>query len=183
MKVVMFVLASTALVAAPALAQATSSATPAQPATTAPANPPSVAAGAAVYDASGAQVGTIDSVSGGNAVVSTGSVKAALPMTSFAKGDKGLVISMSKADLEAAVSKATKPAEIAVGTPVNDQSGGKVGTVAAVAGDLVTVATANSKAQLPKSAFAQGPNGLVIAMTATQLDVAAKAAGGGKTGG
>jgi hypothetical protein len=55
-------------------------------------------------------------------------------------------------------------------------NGAPVGKVDAVAGDMVTVATANTKAQLPKTAFAQGPNGLVIGMTAEQLDAAAKAA-------
>lgn len=179
MKFVLLALASTALMAAPALAQATSSAASAQPAGTTPTNSAAVTTGASVFDTSGAQVGTIDSVSGGNAVVSTGSVKAALPVTSFAKGDKGLVISMTKADLEAAVNKASKPTEITVGSVVNDQNGGKVGTVAAVAGDLVTVATTNSKVQLPKTAFAQGPNGLVIGMTAAQLEAAAKSAAAG----
>jgi hypothetical protein len=46
---------------------------------------------------------------------------------------------------------------------------------------MVTVATANTKAQLPKTAFAQGANGLVIGMTAEQLDAAAKAAASGPT--
>jgi hypothetical protein len=58
-----------------------------------------------------------------------------------------------------------------------------VGKVDAVSGDLVTVATANSKAQLPRTAFAQGPNGLVIGMTAAQLDAAAKAAATSQSGG
>jgi len=48
---------------------------------------------------------------------------------------------------------------------------------------MVTVATANTKVQLPKTAFAQGQNGLVIGMTADQLDAAAKAATAPKTSG
>jgi hypothetical protein len=47
----------------------------------------------------------------------------------------------------------------------------------------VTVATATTKAQLPKTAFAQGANGLMIGMTATELEAAVKNAGGGKTSG
>lgn len=181
MKTLMLALAGTALAAAPALAQDAPSSAPAAAATAAPTAGPNVTVGASVVDTSGAAVGTIASVSGANAVISTGTSKASIPVASFAQGDKGLVIAMTKADLEAAVSKASKPAEIAVGTPVSDQAGGSVGKVAAVAGDLVTVQTASSKAQLPKTAFAQGPSGLVIAMTATQLDAAAKAAGGSNT--
>ncbi len=212
MKYLAFALAGTALAAAPLLAQAvpatpdsslsqvpaTSSASPGQQApATAPAGKPDVAAGAQVSDAQGGAVGTIESVSGGNAVVSTGTAKAALPLSAFAQGPNGLIIGMTKAELEAAIAKASggastasasaatsAPASIAVGAPVSDTKGGKVGTVAAVSGNLVTVATANTKVQLPKSAFGQGASGLVIAMTATELEAAAKAAGvPGKGGG
>ena len=68
----------------------------------------------------------------------------------------------------------------AVGDTVNDPQGAKVGTVTATNGDLVTVSTPNAKAQLPKKAFARADSGLVIGMTAAQLEAAAKAAGGGK---
>lgn len=153
-----------------------------------------VTVGAQVADAQGGAVGTIESVSGGNAVLSTGTAKATLPVTAFAQGANGLVIGMTKAEVEAAVAKAaggaqtasstgaaggataTGPASITVGAQVNDTKGGKVGTVEAVSGDLVTVATANIKAQLPKAAFAQGANGLMIAMTASELEAAAKSA-------
>jgi rRNA processing protein Gar1 len=158
------------------------SATPAPAAAAAPATP-NVAVGASVVDQSGAPVGTIESVTGGNAVISTGTAKAAVPASSFAQGPNGLVIGITKADLEAQVSKASTPQQIAAGMAVSDAQGGAVGKVDAVSGDLVTVATANAKAQLPKSAFAQGANGLVIGMTAAQLEAAAKAAGGTPTQG
>ena len=163
-------LAGVALVATPLLAQAPQAAAAPAAAT------PNVTVGATVSDASGASVGTIEAVANGTATVSTGAAKAALPLASFAQGPNGLAIGMTKAQLEAAVAQAA-PTTIAVGTIVNDSKGGKVGTVEAVSGDMVTVATANSKAQLPKSAFAQSPNGLVIGMTAGELDAAAKAAG------
>jgi len=47
----------------------------------------------------------VDSVRGKNAVVSAGSVKAQVPISSFAKNDKGLVIAMTKAEIEAAAKK------------------------------------------------------------------------------
>ena len=51
-----------------------------------------VKAGVSVYDQNGGVVGKVDSVSSKGAVVNTGKVKAAIPVSSFAKNDKGLVI-------------------------------------------------------------------------------------------
>lgn len=171
MKYFLLALAGSTALAAPAFAQAA----PAPATAPAPAAA-SVTAGANVVDTTGAPVGTIESVSGANAVLSTGTVKASIPVASFAKGANGLVIGITKADLEAKVQAATKPTEITAGMAVSGPNGAAVGKVDAVNGDMITVATANSKAQLPKTAFAQGPNGLVIGMTADQLDAAAKAA-------
>jgi len=70
-----------------------------------------IKAGASVYDAKGGLVGKIDSVSSKGAVIDTGTVKATIPSSSFAKGDKGLVFGMSKAELEAAAKKTEKPAK------------------------------------------------------------------------
>lgn len=181
MKYLVLALAGSAGLALPAFAQATPAAAPAAATAPAPATA-AVTAGATVVDTTGAAVGTIESVSGANAVLSTGTVKAAIPVASFAKGPNGLVVGITKADLEAKVAAATKPVDIAVGMAVSGPGGAAVGKVDSVNGELVTVATANSKAQLPKTAFAQGPNGLVIGMTAEQIDAATKAAAP-KTGG
>lgn len=181
MKYLALALAGAAFAAAPVLAQTaatTTTTTTAQPAA-APSAAASVVAGAAVSDTTGAPVGTIESVSGGNAVLSTGVAKASIPVASFAKGPNGLIVGITKADLEAKVAQATTPQQITAGMAVSGPQGVAVGKVEAVTGDLVTVATANAKAQLPKTAFAQGPNGLVIGLTAEQLDAAAKAAGAG----
>ena len=67
-----------------------------------PATAADVKKGAAVYDQKGGSVGTIESVSAKGAVVSTGKVRVPIPVSSFARNDKGLVISMTKAELEAA---------------------------------------------------------------------------------
>lgn len=201
MKYIAFALAGSALIAAPSFAQTSAPAPAPAPAAAAAPATPNVTVGAQVADASGGAVGTIESVSGGNAVLSTGTAKATLPVTAFAQGPNGLVIGMTKADVEAAVAKAgggaqsassaatgstsaasgtqtaaTTPASITVGATVSDPKGGVVGKVEAVSGNLVTVATANAKAQLPKTAFAQNENGLVIGMTASELEAAAKSA-------
>jgi preprotein translocase subunit YajC len=64
-------------------------------------------AGAAVVDTQGGAVGTIESVDAEGAVVSTGTVRAKLPLSSFGRNDRGLVISLTRAQLEAAASAQT----------------------------------------------------------------------------
>ena len=141
-----------------------------------------VTAGAAVLDAAGGPVGTVASVTGDAAIVDTGTVKVGIPTASFAQSDKGLHISMTKAELEAAANGAKAGAQqdlaasLTPGTAVADQSGGAVGKVDAVEGEFVVVATPTTKVKLPKTAFAKGPNGLVIGMTLAQLEAAAKGA-------
>jgi hypothetical protein len=176
MKYLVLALAGSAIMASPAFAQATTQSAPAAASTAA-----DVTVGANVVDSKGQPVGTIESVTGGNAVLSTGTAKASIPTSAFAKGPNGLVVGISKAELEAQVAQASKPSQITVGMAVSGPAGAPVGKVEAVSGDMVTVATANTKAQLPKTAFAQGANGLVIGMTAEQLDAAAKAAASGPT--
>ena len=90
---------------APAMAQ--DAAAPAAP--EAPAAQAATAkAGDTVYDTAGEVVATIESIEGQNAVISTGSAKATVPLSSFASGPKGPTISMTKAQLEAAISSAAK---------------------------------------------------------------------------
>jgi hypothetical protein len=62
--------------------------------------------GAAIKDPAGATVGTIKSVSGENVVISTAKGSAQIPAASVGKSDKGLVIALAKADLEAKISAA-----------------------------------------------------------------------------
>lgn len=139
-----------------------------------------VTAGAAVSDAKGGAVGTIASVTGDVAVIDTGTVKASVPTSAFAQSDKGLLIGMTKAELEAAAQGASAQAQqqflasLAPGTAVTDQNGGAVGTIETIEGDMVTIATPNAKAKLPKTAIAQGPNGPIIGMTQAQLEAAVK---------
>jgi len=60
-----------------------------------------VKAGVSVYDQTGALVGKIDSKKGDSAIVNTGKARAEIALSSFGKNDKGLVISVTKADIEA----------------------------------------------------------------------------------
>jgi len=141
-----------------------------------------VTVGATVSDPSGNPVGTIEQVNGDLAVLSTGTNKVSLPLSSFGAGAKGPVIAMTRAEVDtaasgaAAAAKADLVAQLSKGAAVTDPTGAKVGTVEAVEGEFATIATATTKVRLPLSAFAKGANGPMIAMTAAQLDAAAKSA-------
>jgi len=171
-------IASAALLATGAQAQTQTA--PAATATTSSAS--KVTTGATVTDTAGGTVGTIKSVDGEFAVLSTGTVEVRLPLSSFAAGASGPVIGLTKAQVESAASGATAErkakldAQIAAGTTVYDQSGGTVGKIESVESGFATVATTKNKVKLPTSAFAAGNDGPVIGMTAAQLDAAAAAA-------
>lgn len=64
-----------------------------------------VKAGVPVFDQKGGVVGKVETVSAKGAVVSTGKAQAMVPVSSFGKNDKGLVISMTKAELDATAAK------------------------------------------------------------------------------
>lgn len=64
-----------------------------------------VKAGATVSDSSGNSVGKIESVNAKGAVLNTGKVKVTIPLSSLAKGEKGLLIGMTKSEIEAAAKK------------------------------------------------------------------------------
>lgn len=65
-----------------------------------------VTAGASVKDTSGSAVGTIKSVEGQFALLDTSKVQVRLPLTAFAAQGDGLVIGMTKAQLESAAAEA-----------------------------------------------------------------------------
>jgi hypothetical protein len=180
---ILMLMSGVALLGTPVLAQTAPDAAAAPTATPAPAATPGagVTAGAKVVDTTGADVGTIESVANGNAILSTGTAKVSVPISSFAKGPTALVFGMTKADIESKVAQASSaPVDITVGAVVSGPAGAKVGTVKEVAADGVTVASETAQAKLPKASFAKGPSGLVIGMTPEQFDAAAKAAGGAK---
>ena len=93
--------------AAPALAQETASApaeagAAADPAAAA-AQSATAKAGDTVYDQAGEVVGTVEKVEGANFVISTGTNRATLALNTLASGPKGLVIGVTKAQLDEAI--------------------------------------------------------------------------------
>lgn len=141
----------------------------------------SLTVGTTVYDPQGGEVGKIESVVGENAIVDTGTNKATLPKSAFGTGAKGPVISATKAQLDALVTASAAKADAALtaalvpGAEVRGKSGALVGTVKEVNGDQVVLDRPGGLVTLLKPAFAAGPNGLVISITAAELEAAAKA--------
>ncbi|MBB3861144.1 preprotein translocase subunit YajC [Novosphingobium hassiacum] len=167
-----------ALLAVPASAQAQA------PASTAKAAAASVTVGATVYDTSGAEVGKIKSVTAPNFVIDTGTTTATLALTSLGTSPKGPVLAMSKADLDAAATRAAADASaalassIVVGAAVHASDGTTaLGKIAEVAEADFVLDTGKTKVKLPKSSVAQGSAGLMIGMTAQEFADATASAG------
>ncbi|VXD02749.1 hypothetical protein [Sphingomonas sp. 8AM] len=171
-------LASAALIPGVALAQAQ---TPAA-GQTAPAAGAAVTTGATVYDTSGGVVGTVESTDGTNAVVNTGTVKAAIPLTSLGAGAQGPVLAMTKAQLEAAAGQQQAQAsaefksKLVPGATVYGTGGSQLGTIKSVDASGVTLTTTEGDAVLPVTGFGPGPQGILLGMTAAQLKAAMSAA-------
>ena len=178
--------AASMFVGASALAQTTPapSATPtpaASPTPTATAAPVQIAAGAQVFGPDGAAVGTIASTGADFAVVKTDKHEVRLPRTAFGNGPNGLAVTLSRDALNASVEEAlAKTAEaMKPGAVVSGSGGAQAGTIEKVEGDLITLKLKSGKmVRLPKNSFGAGPNGLMIAMTADQLEAQAAGAGG-----
>ncbi|MGE3746755.1 MAG: hypothetical protein AB7G25_13800 [Sphingomonadaceae bacterium] len=138
-----------------------------------------VKVGAAVSDTAGNPVGTIDSVSGDLAVVSTGTNKVSLPVSSFGLGTKGPIIALTKAQLDAAANsakadaKAELMAQLTQGATVFGSAGSAIGSIDAVDTQFVTVMVDDQKVKLPIESFSKGAQGAVIGMTADELKAAA----------
>lgn len=181
MRSINVVLASLALGSASiALAQATAPAAPAAaPAATVAEQ---VKPGATVYDTTGAEAAKIDSIAGDLVVVSTGTNKISLPMASFAPGANGPVVSVTKAQIDAAATQANAAAQAALkaklvaGTEVRGSGGAVVGKVKTVAEPNVVITTPTGDASLPMTAFTATGTGLQIGLTEAELTAAIAAA-------
>ncbi len=176
-----FAIAALAAVAlSPLAAHAQAASAPA--ATAAPA--PTV--GAKVYDAAGGEVGTIEKVDAANAVVFTGTKRATLPIAAFGKGAKGLVISMTQAELNNAVAAAETQASgslnaaLVADAQVKSKDGAVVGTIQKVEGDNVTIAlTDGGPVTVTKQYLSAGAGGLALTMNAAEFKSAVAAASQG----
>lgn len=160
------------LVTGPALAQAAAPAPAAAAAV-------QVTAGAAVFGPDGNEVGKVEKVDGGNAVINTGKNSAAVPVSAIGKNDKGLLVSMTRDQLDAAVAAATAKAQgnldqaLVAGAAVHSADGQALGKIGAVSADgLVTVQRESGSFALKKDMFTTDAQGVALRLTAAQIDAA-----------
>jgi hypothetical protein len=139
-----------------------------------------ITAGATVFDGSGGQVGTVEKISDGNAVLDTGSHKVLLPLSSFGRNERGPILSVTKAELDASAVKAEADAAAALreklqlGVSVVGLQGSAVGTVKKIDGEFVELATSHGDARIPIKAIGQRPAGLFLSMSAEDFGKAMK---------
>ncbi|MBA3897869.1 MAG: hypothetical protein H0X36_12215 [Sphingomonadaceae bacterium] len=153
---------------------------PAVPATAAPAATPAPTVGVSIYDSAGVEIGKVESVSGGAAVVAGPTGKFSLAVNSLSQSPKGLAIAMTKADLDAAAKRAQAAAsgalagKLVAGTAVSSVDGAaKLGTIKAADAQFVTLTTAKGDVKLPVAGFSADASGKVmLGMTAAQFDTA-----------
>lgn len=152
-------------------------------------SPPAKAAaaptvGATVYDAQGAEVGKIESVANGNAVVFTGTSRATIPLASFGSSPKGPTLGMTRAQLDEAASKTAAAAteqlraRLTPGTEVRGTAGAVVATVKALDGDNVVLTTSKGEVRVAITGVGVSAQGVFIGMTQAQFDAAVAANAG-----
>jgi hypothetical protein len=138
--------------------------------------------GATVYDSAGAVLGTVTQVTPQAVTVDVGGKPAPLPANAIGSGPRGLQVAVTRAQVEAQLAQAVGSAleqQLVAGAQVRGTGGAVVGTVKSADAELVTVTTAKGDVRLPRSGFAAGTNGVVVGLTAAQLDAAIAQAGGG----
>jgi hypothetical protein len=137
--------------------------------------------GATVYDPQGGEAGTIESIGGGNAVLSTGTNKLNIPLDRFGKSAKGPTIMVTKAQLDAMAAqakdqaKAQLLAQLTPGAEVKGTGGKVLGSVKETDAEMVTVTASNGEVRVPITGFSATPAGPVLNMTVEQFEAAVAA--------
>ena len=138
-----------------------------------------LAPGTTVHDSEGQPIGPIASVEGGNVVVTVGDKPAALPATSFMQTDKGPAITLTLAQLNAALEQqnaaldAQLTAALQPGADIKGVNGNSVvGKLKSADAEGVVVASAQGDVRLPRKAFFVSPQGLATSFTAEQFAAA-----------
>ena len=139
---------------------------------------PSIAqtAGQQVVDTTGAAVGTVVRVDGGNVIIKTDKHEVALPKASFTPNEGKLLFGMTQAQLNAEVEKSQAEAAkaIAAGATVKGSDGAVAGTIDAVDADTVTIKLASGAlVRVPRSGVAAGNGEVVVGLTAAELQAQA----------
>ncbi|MET0245414.1 MAG: hypothetical protein ABW182_01575 [Sphingomonas sp.] len=136
------------------------------------------AAGATVYDNQGLEIGKIESVADGNAVVFTGTNRASIPLSKFGASPKGPTLALTKAELDAAAAQAAAAgaeqlrAQLKPGTQVHGSAGAVLATVKALDGDNVVLTAGSREVRVPINGFGINAQGVFINMSQAQFDAA-----------
>ena len=144
-----------------------------------PAAAQDVTVGATVSGPEGNEVGTVAAVGEGYVVIDTGSNQATLPSEAVAMGENGLIMGMTKAQLDAAAEQAAAEAEaklnaaLVAGAPVFGINGAPAGSIASVNADGSAIVTHSlGDVPLPREQFTTTDKGLALKFTAAQLEAA-----------
>ncbi len=134
---------------------------------------PAISVGMAVVDDAGAPVGQVESVEGGDVLVRTDRHQARIPRASLRLNRGRLVLSMTRAQLNAAVDRlAPSPVmvELVPGVTVRGTGGVVAGTIESVAEDHVILRLVSGVAvRLPRSSVGADAEGGIISVTAAEL--------------
>ncbi len=138
--------------------------------------------GATVYAPDGSEVGTVEDMPGGNVLLFTGKNRATLPAASFGINEKGLLIGMTKVQLDSAIEAAeakvaaAKDAALVAGASIASNDGVAIGSIQKVEGDNVVVDLPDGRAvTLKKDHFTLNGSQLQLGMTAAQFQSAVSA--------
>jgi len=135
----------------------------------------SVSAGQTVYGPDGGEVGKIDKVENGTAIVNTGTHTLGLTLDKFGKSDKGPTISVSKAQLDELVEKANTEAAakldaaLVAGAAVVDNTGAALGTLDKVDGDTIVLKTEKGPVTMTRKYFTMSNGALTALVTKDQV--------------
>lgn len=140
---------------------------------------PGITVGTAIVDDAGNPVGNVVSIQGSDVIVRTDRHEARIPRSSLWVSRGRVVLSMTRAQLNAAVERLTPPpvvqaqsapVQIAPGTVVLGTAGAVAGTIEAVGQDNITLRlTSGQSVNIPRSAVGATAQGGVISITAEEL--------------
>lgn len=133
---------------------------------------PQIAAGMAIVDDGGNPVGHVVSVQGNDVLVRTDRHEARIPRSSLWSSRGRLVMSMTRAQLNAAVDRLTPPppVQIAPGVTVRGSGGAVAGTIESMSQDHVVLRlTSGEGVRIPRTSVGSNAEGAFITITAEEL--------------
>lgn len=129
--------------------------------------------GTKVVDPQGADVGTVVKIVGETLTVKTDKHEAAMPRSGFVATRDGLVVNMTREQLNAAVesSLAAAQAKLVPGAVVTGAQGTPVGSIDAIDDQFATLKLLSGKLiKIPRASLGVGPTGGMLGLSAKELE-------------